>query len=152
MGYRKLKSFRELDWSRRSPCLDCPFLRTSRFHEGIATCVESTVASIEMGRFVHSCHKTDNNPECDGPRNYKGDKPQHCAGAILMLLKTGDGADLQSGLLQAYSAGLIDLKAMRRRARKDKRVFTLKEFIKFNCIGALRKLGVEAEHILMGEQ
>lgn len=139
MDSRNIKSWDDLDWSRKTPCHDCPFLRTSPFHEGIAARAESVATSIINNTFAHTCHMTDNNPMCDGPHNWKKAKPQHCAGAIMMLLKTGRGMDLQLPLLHAASAGRLDLTEMKKRAKADKRVFTFSQFIKFNIDG-MRKL------------
>ena len=137
MGSAALKSFKDLDWSKKSPCHDCPFLKTSPFHEGIAVGAMAVADSIESHTFAHTCHMTDNRSACDGPRNWKKRKPQHCAGAILMMLKTGEGSDLQLPFLKAVSAGLVDIADMQKRADKDDRVFTLKQFLMFNAVNAI---------------
>lgn len=129
----------ELAWNLMAPCGDCPFRKDSPFHEGIAATAEAKFCDIQRGRFAHTCHKTDNRPECDGPHNWKG-RPEHCAGAILMLLKTGDGYDLQLPLLQAIEAGKLDIEAMMRRAKRAKNVFTLPEFLRFQLEGAKQLL------------
>jgi hypothetical protein len=121
---------KDIDWSRQSPCNDCPFLRTSPYHEGVASSIPDYVQSIQDGNFAHTCHKTDNRDAVDGPKNFEG-KTQHCVGAILMLLKTGKGMDLQLPLLQAAERGEIDLKVMAERAKEAKHFFTLWEMLKF---------------------
>jgi hypothetical protein len=88
------------------------------------------VQSITDGKVAHTCHKTDNRPSCDGPRNYPG-PPQHCAGLILMLLKTGRGMDLQIPMLRAAEAGKLDLALMTAKAKRSPDVFRLGEFIEF---------------------
>jgi hypothetical protein len=120
----------EIEWDRPSPCGDCPFLKTSPYHQGVAGSLTAYVESIRGNRFAHTCHKTDNRPACDGPKNHAG-KPQHCVGAILMLLKTGNGMDLQLPLLQAAEAGKVDLAARMAQAKAAKNVFTVKELLRF---------------------
>jgi hypothetical protein len=120
----------ELDWSRKNPCGDCPFLNTSPYHGGVASGLKACVEAIKAGNFVHTCHKTDNRPNCDGPRNWKG-KIQHCTGAIMMLLRTGKGMDLQLPLMKAAEQGKIDLADMTKRARASKFVFTVPGLIAF---------------------
>lgn len=128
---------KDVGWDRKSPCNDCPFLKTSPFHEGVAGSLPLYMQSIQDGEFAHTCHKTDNRPGCDGPRNWHGEQPQHCVGAILMLMKTGKGMDLQLPLLRAAEAGKIDLREMMDRAKKAANVFTVFELLKFYG----RKLG-----------
>lgn len=123
--------FSDLDWSRLNPCNDCPFLKTTPYHGGVAGSLLKYLDTIEDGNFAHTCHKTDNRPACDGPRDFEGEKPQHCAGALLCLTKTGNGKDLQVPLLQAAEAGLLDLKALTARAKLAKFVFTLPEMVRF---------------------
>lgn len=135
MSDLKLK-IEDLDWSRKSPCKDCPFLKTSKFHEGIASNLIGYGDSFDEHRFMHTCHKTDNNPQCDGANGkYKGEKPQHCAGAILMQLKSGNQVPFQNSLMTASIRGLMGgknaLLYMARRAQKDERVFTWHEMLKF---------------------
>jgi hypothetical protein len=121
----------ELDWDLTTPCGDCPFLKSSPFHEGVAESLASYAESIEMGVFAHTCHRTDNRPTCDGPQNWKGERPKHCAGAIICLLKTGKGKDLQMPLLQAAERGDLDIRKMTAIAAADTRVFTLPQMLAF---------------------
>lgn len=126
----------DLHWDMRNPCSDCPFLKSTPFHQGIAKSVPAVHESIEQHTFSHSCHKTDTRPQCDGPVRGKetGRPVQHCAGAILMVLKTGKGADLQLPLLKAMESGKIsakDVQKMTRRAKRDANIFTLRGFIDF---------------------
>lgn len=120
----------DLDWSRTHPCADCPFLRTSPFHQGVASGAPLLLQAIGENMAAHTCHKTDNRASCDGPRNYPGN-PQHCAGIILMLLKTGKGMDLQIPLLKAADAGKLDLEKMMALSKKSPKVYRLGEFIRF---------------------
>lgn len=131
----------EIGYDLKRPCQDCPFTRRAPFHSGVAESIPEYIASIDMGRFSHSCHKTDRRPQCDGPHTWEG-KPQHCVGALLMLIKTGDGKDLQLPLLQAAEAGKIDLEALFELAKTDTEVFTLDEMIEFYLKG-IRKLLAE---------
>lgn len=126
-------------WNRTTPCSDCPFLKTSPFHEGVADSIPQYVESIQRGQFAHTCHKTDNRADCDGPRNFNG-QPQHCAGAILMLLKTGMATDLQLPLLQAAERGELDLKAMTAKAKVAAAVFTLPELLRFYAAELKRQI------------
>ena len=120
----------EIAWDRISPCGDCPFLKTTPYHGGVAASLPAYFESINNHTFAHTCHKTDNRPECDGPRNHVGTM-QHCVGALLMLLKTGKGMDLQLPLLKAAEAGKIDLASRMRQARKWKNVYTVGELLDF---------------------
>jgi hypothetical protein len=129
----------ELLWDLKSPCADCPFLRSSPPHHGVARGIPQVIFSIDAGTFAHTCHKTDNRPSCDGPRNFDG-PTRHCAGAVLMLLKTGQGKDLQLPLLQAAEQGKLDLAEMTARAKASPNVFTLRGFLVFYAQWAQRKL------------
>lgn len=120
----------DIDWDRQSPCNDCPFLKTSPFHEGVASSLGEYMDSIRAGTFAHTCHKTDNREGCDGPRNHEG-RPQHCRGAVLMLVKTAHGLDLQLPLLKAGEAGKLDIFEVERQAKAAKHVFRLDEMLKF---------------------
>jgi hypothetical protein len=132
------KTVYDLDWTRKAPCKDCPFLKSSPYHEGIAERLldygfGSYASGIEAGQFCHTCHKTDNREAVDGPKNYKGEKPQHCYGAIMMMLKSYDQIPIQESLMAAASKGLLKpgLLAMARRAKKDGRFFTWREMLSF---------------------
>lgn len=121
---------KDIDWDLTKPCNDCPFLKASPFHEGVASSFPIYCDSIANGTFAHTCHKTDTRAACDGPHSWSG-KAKHCAGAILMLLKTGRGFDLQLPLLEAAQARKLDLKKMTRLAKKSPKVFTLFEMLRF---------------------
>jgi len=127
----ELVTVNNVGWDLKAPCGDCPFLKTSPFHEGVAGSISSYVESIQSGVFAHTCHKTDNREACDGPKNYKGERPQHCVGAIMMLLKTGHTLDYQMPLLHAAERGEIDLKAMHEAATANENVFTVGQLLKF---------------------
>jgi hypothetical protein len=120
----------DIDWSMRSPCDQCPFLKTSPYHSGVAGSLPAYMESIQNQCFAHTCHKTDNRPSVDGPKNYGG-KVKHCAGAILMLLKTGKAMDLQLPLLEAAERGDLDLHAMSELAKHSPQVFTVWELIRW---------------------
>lgn len=130
----------DLHWDLRQPCGDCPFLKTSPYHEGVEGHVSEYAAALQNNEFGHSCHKTDNRANCDGPiRGQRLPAPiQHCAGALLMILKTGRCFDLQLPLLKAMEAGKISAEAVRemtRKAKADKRVFTVPGLLKFYAKG-----------------
>lgn len=122
---------KDLDWSMTSPCGDCPFLKSSPFHQGVANSIPAYAESIDLGVFAHTCHKTDNRAACDGPHNWKGDQAKHCAGAIICLFKTGNGKDLQLPLLKAAESGKLDVHKMTAIAEADTRVFTWRQFLEF---------------------
>lgn len=128
----------DVDWDLKNPCDDCPFLKASPFHEGVAENLVQTTEAIMAHRFTHTCHKTDSRPSVDGPRTWPG-KVKHCAGALLMLLKTGNGLDLQLPLLQAIEAGKFDIKEMTARAKADRSVFTVPGLLKFYANGMARR-------------
>lgn len=127
---------KDLRYDLRSPCADCPFLKTSEYHEGVAKHIPGYVAELQNNNFGHTCHKTDTRTGCDGPvRGKETSKPiQHCVGALMMILKTGRGFDLQLPLLEAMEDGRIsgeEVTAMTARAKKDKRIFTVPQLINF---------------------
>ena len=122
----------DVDWDLQRPCDDCPFTKSAPYHEGVAGSLENYFASISNNTFAHTCHKTDNRQACDGPKNFKGERPQHCVGAIMMLLKTGKGMDLQIPLLQAMQDGKIaNIGELTARAKADDNVFSVGELLRF---------------------
>lgn len=51
---------RDLDWSMTTPCGDCPFLKSSPFHEGVADSIPAYAEAIESpacsgSQFATSC-------------------------------------------------------------------------------------------------
>jgi len=80
----------EVDFSMKAPCSDCPFKRTSPIHSGVAKDLINIHGKIEMGRFAHTCHKTDKRSDGYDP-NYKGGV-KHCAGALVMMKNMGPEA------------------------------------------------------------
>lgn len=126
----------QLGWDLKGPCNDCPFRKNAPEHEGVAAAIPGYIESIREHRFSHTCHKTDN--EADGPKNHKG-KIQHCAGALHFMVKAR--CDLQRPLLQAIDAGQLDVHAMCKRARRDKRVFgSIKQLVNYYAAMAQRIL------------
>ncbi len=126
-----LLSMDDVDWDMKNPCDQCPFLRSTPYHEGVAASLVGYHESIVAGTFGHTCHKTDNRPAVDGPKNSPLERPKHCVGAVMMLLKSGEGADLQLPLLNAAEAGKIDLKEMTKRAHADRNVFSVVDLLMF---------------------
>lgn len=127
---------KDLAWDLRRPCADCPFMKTSEFHEGVAKGLPSLMMALQDNRGGHSCHKTDTRPGCDGPvRGQETGRPiQSCAGFTMMILKTGRGFDLQLPLLEAMQEGKLtsdDVAAMRDQARADKNIFTVPQLLRF---------------------
>jgi len=126
----------DIAWELRSPCADCPFMKSSPFHQGVASHIPGYVESIRNNEFAHTCHKTDHRLSVDGPLRGKpnGRPVQHCAGATLMLLKTGRGFDLQLPLLEALECGKLtseQLQEMTARAKADPNVFTVPQLLRF---------------------
>ncbi len=119
-----------LDWDLAGACNDCPFRKSTPAHIGVCESIPFYINSIDANIFCHTCHKTDNREGVDGPRTYQG-KPKHCYGALVMLLKTGDGKDLQLPLLRAVEDGKLDLETLSRIAENDSEFFTLREFLGF---------------------
>ncbi len=144
----------DVHWDLRNPCADCPFMKTTPFHQGVAKSIPGVVRSIEDGNFAHTCHKTDTRKACDGPvAGKETTKPvQHCIGSILMLLKTGKGKDLQLPFLQAIESGKLsgdDVHRLTARAKSDPNVFTIRSFITFyrdKLQKMLRKKGADDGH------
>ncbi len=132
----------DIDWDKPNPCGDCPFLKTSKFHEGVAGNIPNYMNDIEAGTFAHTCHKSYMRSDCDGPKNHPG-RPWHCVGAILMLLKTGKGMDLQLPMLKAAEAGKFDIHARAKQAKKWQNVYTVLEFLTFYG----RELGKRVEKL-----
>lgn len=139
----------DVHWDLRNPCADCPFMKTTPFHQGVAKSIPDLVESINDQRFAHTCHKTDTRKACDGPVAGKetGKPVQHCIGSILMLLKTGQDKDVQLPFLQAIDSGKLsadDVHALEARAKADPNVFTLRGFIHFYRNKLLAMLGKES--------
>lgn len=111
----------DIGWNLRHPCGDCPFRRDAPAHKGVAQSIPDYLETIAAGKFAHTCHKTDNRLACDGPRNFKGEKAEHCAGALHFLLRAGVG--LQLPLLQAAEAGKFDIELATRDAEANETVF-----------------------------
>lgn len=144
-----------------SPCSDCPFLKTSPFHQGVAESMVQYLESMEDGTFAHTCHKTDNRPAVDGPRNHKGDT-QHCVGALLMLMKTGNQKPkrrrktwnwMQRGLMYGLTTRRLSnekFSALSREADRRKDVFTVNEMIVFYLHG-IAKLMKDESHAIEDE-
>lgn len=128
-----------LDWDLKQPCDDCPFTRAAPFHQGVAETLPQNVEAIEAHRFAHTCHKTDNRPYCDGPKTYQGERPKHCVGALYMLIKSGGSKWMQHAFVQAMDAGRVDVEDLCRRARADRRCFTLRGLLGFYTREILRR-------------
>ena len=96
-----------VEYNLKKPCDDCPFKKSTPFHVGVAQSIQGYADSLDAGTFAHTCHKTENRPECDGPRNHAG-KAEHCFGALLMILKTSLVDEsfhwMQSGLVNGLRA------------------------------------------------
>lgn len=120
----------DVAWNLRKPCGDCPFRRDAPPHIGVAKSIFEYLKSINENRFSHTCHKTDNRLECDGPRNFAGDRPEHCAGALHFLIRAG--VDLQLPLLQAIEAGKLNIAQANADAAASDIVFeSIDELIRF---------------------
>lgn len=122
----------------RRPCDDCPFVKASPWHEGIAAGAMKCVKTMERHRFAHSCHNTDPDADCATAKHYKGPL-QHCRGVLIMMCKTGDGWDLQLPFMQAAEAGKLDLEELSAAADRDTECFTLVEWLEFQAAGGERK-------------
>lgn len=129
-AYEKLQSQRteaDLSWDLKRPCADCPFRRTAEWHSGIAERAILYMGSIEQGGFVHTCHKTD--PRTDSPQGQQYEGPlQVCRGSLIMLTKSGRGADLQRPILRAIDAGKLDVGELAEAARTDTECCNLAQF------------------------
>lgn len=44
---------KDVGWDLKSPCGDCPFLKTSQFHQGVAASIPQYIESIESHTFAH---------------------------------------------------------------------------------------------------
>ncbi len=131
----------EVNYDLKRPCNDCPFMKTAKFHEGVADSLPDYLDSIKAGTFSHTCHKTDNREAVDGPKNCTG-PVQHCLGSILMLLKTsnkarsnyGRGLWNQSGIVHGLKSGKISderFGRLSKQANENPKVFTLLELMDF---------------------
>lgn len=121
----------DVRYDLKQPCNDCPFMKSSPYHQGVAKSLPDYVRSIDAGQFAHTCHKTDPRAACDGPRPSDGRPVQHCLGSILMLLKTGGKAWYQPTLLKAWDDKKIDLIALEKIAKADKNIFTVRQMLRF---------------------
>lgn len=73
-----------LRYDMTKPCKDCPFLRSSKLHEGICNSLVQYKEHIENDTFAHSCHKTDRRADSEEGQSFTG-ATQHCAGALAMM-------------------------------------------------------------------
>lgn len=127
-----------VEYDLKKPCGDCPFLKTTPFHVGVAANFEGYMESMSRQEFAHTYHKTDNRDEVDGPRNHQG-PTQHCVGALLMLLKSESESEsvaywTQDAILYGIrSKKLTDdhLRHLIKLAKERDDVFTLIEMIRF---------------------
>jgi hypothetical protein len=86
LAHRSYVDPNALAFDRVRPCDDCPFRKDVPPEDGIGGNIPSMFADIDMGRFTHTCHKTD--PRADGFIPTHEGPIQHCAGAIIMMLKS----------------------------------------------------------------
>lgn len=129
-------------YALKRPCNDCPFRRDAPDHIGVAKSIPGYVEAIESNRFAHTCHKTDNRPSVDGPRNHQG-AVQHCAGALHFLIRSGH--ELQLPFVEAVQAGKVSYKPLRRRARRDESIFaSVRELLLYYLEMVKRQVTVEA--------
>jgi hypothetical protein len=120
----------DVHFDLKHPCGDCPFLKSSPFHQGVAKSLPTYIENIEARTFGHTCHKTDNRKACDGPRNHDG-PPQHCAGALIMLLNDKKHW-MQKAIVQAMDDKRLDVVGFLAATKADRRrVFTLKGMLRF---------------------
>lgn len=122
----------DIDWDLTKPCDDCPFRRSTPYHQGVGHCLPEYVESIFAGRFAHTCHKTDARADSEQGKRYRG-RVKHCAGALIMLLKTGHGLDLQMPMIRAIDSGKFDIARFARIAADDRECYSLIELLDFNA-------------------
>lgn len=99
-------SRKDLGFKLKAPCADCPFKKTTPFHDGVgASLPELYEGIVDKKTVVHTCHKTD--PRSDGYEdNYQG-QIQQCAGFTIMLrnMEQFDEVDVDNfypGLFSSY--------------------------------------------------
>ncbi len=132
------RKYEDLDWDLKTPCDDCPFRKSSPFHEGIAANAPANTVSILGHNFCHTCHKTDPRADCETSKRYRG-RLKHCVGSLIVLLKTGRGFDLQLLFLRAIEDGKIDIHELTRIAEADRECFEdLDAFLRFQGAGLAR--------------
>ena len=124
----------DVDWDLKSPSSDCPFRKPTPYHGGVASRALLYAEQIRCGRFAHTCHKTDKRSDSETGKAYQG-RPKVCAGSLYMLVKTGEGADLQRAVLNAIDAGKLDIKDLDRRARAGRDCYAVREFIEACAAG-----------------
>lgn len=81
-------SGKELGYSLKRPCDDCPFRKNAPMHNGIIRALPEMAKAYKKKWLVHSCHKTD--PRADGYTGLVENKIQHCAGMMAMYKKEFD--------------------------------------------------------------
>jgi hypothetical protein len=139
MPLHPTKNWSDLHWDLKSPCADCPFRKSTPFHQGVAEGSPDLINSMISGTFAHTCHKTDPRADSEHGKRHTG-KLQHCIGALFMLIKTGRGRDLQIPLLRAAEESRLDVHELCKNANADEDCFTLREFIDFQAEGLDRVL------------
>lgn len=125
-----------LHYDLKHPCADCPFTRNGpRDHPGVLTSLVGYVELIKTGDLVHSCHKTDSRPACDGNRSNDG-KVQHCAGLLQMFAKSDIGVG--RCIMHAIDRG-VELAPLIDRAKANKKVFGSLQQLINHYLGGIRK-------------
>jgi hypothetical protein len=94
-------------WDLKTPCNDCPFLKSTPCHDGIASDLPTLLKHEDHGNYAHSCHKT--HPGADGwVETYQG-PVQHCAGFTIMKIKSDN---ITTPMLLAKVKKKLDFKKM----------------------------------------
>jgi hypothetical protein len=130
---------KDVHYDMTQPCVDCPFLKSSPYHQGVAKSLPEYVRTIDAGQFAHTCHKTDPRQACDGPHPTDGRPIQHCVGSIIMLIKSKKW--MQSPLMKAWADNRVELVALEKIAKSDKRVFTINQMLGFYLREIEKRLG-----------
>lgn len=74
----------QIHFDLKRPCKDCPFKISTPMHGGVMKSLTEYSASIDLGEFAHTCHKTDFRADSVEGKKYQG-TVQHCAGALALM-------------------------------------------------------------------
>lgn len=114
-------------FDQKNPCADCPFTRNGPpGHTGVLSSLVTYAEMIETGELVHTCHKTDQREDCDGPKRMPGGShsPDNTVNACAGLMQLFAKSDYPFGPMISYASRQgVDIGDLIKRANSNDDVF-----------------------------